>query len=267
MKKSPTASVAIRWSEVVCAALVIIGLAVPAAAAPEPDATDWSRLARPLAGWTIAIDPGHNGGNAADPASQQLVSDGRGSVKPCNAVGTTTDSGFPEHAFTLAVAEQLRQELRILGARVILTRDDDDGVGPCVDVRGRFAEDVDADLMVSLHANGTPDPEAAGYFAIVSDPAISPSQGEPSVELATALLDALAEQGFQPSNQVDGALAYRDDLATLNFARRPAVLLELGEMHNPGEAALMETAAGQQQYADALADGVLAWASDRRPES
>lgn len=254
---------------ILCACALATGLSAPAWAAPGDDASDDPVLQRalrsgqPLTGWRIALDPGHNGGNADDPAAvSHLVSDGRGDLKTCNTTGTATASGYPEHAFTLDVAERLAARLEKLGATVLLTREDDDGVGPCVDVRGRFAEDVDADLMVSIHANGSASPQAHGYFAIVSDPAISPSQGRPSLDLAEDLLAALDEGGFTPSNTVADALQRRSDLATLNFARRPAVMLELGEMRNPDEAAVMETEDGREAYADAIARGILTYASD-----
>ena len=256
------------------AGVLALGLALPVSASttePSDDETSSSlqralRSGRPLLGWRIALDPGHNGGNAADPvAISQRVSDGRGQLKPCNTVGTSTAGGYAEHAFTFDVAERLTEHLERLGATVLLTREDDEGVGPCVDVRGRFAEDVDADLMISIHANGSASTEVEGFFAIVSDPAISASQGGPSLTLADDLIEALTAGGFTPSTAVEDALSTRSDLATLNFARRPAVMLELGEMRNPAEAALMESEEGRQAYADAIAAGILAWTKDNEP--
>lgn len=252
------------------AAVLAVGLALPAVASPDDDPTDEPsthlralHASRPLIGWRIALDPGHNGGNAQDAtAANQLVSDGRDALKPCNTTGTQTASGYAEHEFNLDVAERLADELEDLGATVLLTREDDDGVGPCVDVRGRFAEDVDADLMISIHANGSASTTAEGFFAIVAEPAVSPSQGEPSTDLAADMIEALSEAGFTPSTTIDGALSERSDLATLNFARRPAVMLELGEMRNPEDAALMESEDGRQSYADAIAEGVLAWTDE-----
>lgn len=256
-----------------CATVLAATLAVPAGAvdSPEPEPTltpsKWVRAGAPLDGWVIAIDPGHNGANATDPEASELVSDGRGDLKTCNSGGTETASGYPEHAFAFDVAQRLSARLESLGADVVMTREDDEGVGPCVDVRGRFAEDVDADLMVSLHANGSRDTSISGYFAIVSDPAISPSQGSASRQLAAEFVEALADRDFEPSTAVEDPLVLRDDLATLNFARRPTVLLELGEMRNPGDAAVMQKEAGRQRYAVALASGVLSWASDHQPKA
>lgn len=261
-------SIAARACAILCAATVAVGLAAPAMGDPGDDDSRrvWKRAVRPLSGWTIAIDPGHNGGNSSNlEAISQLVSDGRGEIKDCDTTGTQTNSGYAEHTFNFLVSQRLADRLGLLGAQVLLTREDNEGIGPCVDVRGRFAEDVDADLMISIHGNGTVDESASGFFAIVADPAISPSQGEPSLSLADDLLEALASSGLEPSSIITDGVMYRDDLATLNFARRPTVLLELGEMRNPEDAAFMQTVEGHQQYALAIAAGVQQWTSEREP--
>src|SRR5699024_3998368 len=48
-----------------------------------------------LEGKTIAIDPGHNGGNASHPDEiSRQVPDGRGGTKACNTTGTSTNSDY-----------------------------------------------------------------------------------------------------------------------------------------------------------------------------
>ncbi|MFH5821620.1 N-acetylmuramoyl-L-alanine amidase [Georgenia sp. AZ-5] len=216
-----------------------------------------------LAGLHVVLDPGHNGGNAAAASEVSApVDDGRGARKACNTVGTSTASGYPEHAFTWDVAGRARGLLEAAGARVTLTRQDDTGVGPCVDERGSAAQAHDADLLVSIHADGSDDPTVRGYFAIVSSPPLNDAQGEPSRALAAALLDALGAAGFTPSPTYPGALSERADLGTLNWAERPAVMLELAQMRNPADAVLIESEDGRQRYAEAIAAGVTAWSED-----
>lgn len=272
-----------RLGALVCALGLALTLAAPAHATSgarqataesgeeetaEPTWAHSSKWLRPLMGWRIALDPGHNGGNSAAPGQiNELVSDGRGGTKMCNSVGTSTDDGYPEHAFTFDVSTRLSELLTDLGATVVTTREDDDGTGPCVDIRGRFAEDQDVDLMLSLHANGSEDQSAEGFFAIISDPPLSASQGEPSQDLAQTMVEALTDAGFTSNPAIEDSIAERDDLATLNFSRRPTVLLELGEMRNPDEAVLMSSAQGRQSYAQALADGVLEWSRNNEAGS
>lgn len=248
----------------------------PAAAAdfspyvPFPEGKDpgVSLAEQPLIGARIAVDPGHNGGRTEDPeAANRLVADGRDGRTACGTTGSTSDDGYAEHEFAWEVSEQLAADLETLGASVWMTRTDDDGIGPCVDRRGTFAEDHDVDLMVSIHAASDEDPEAPGFAVVVADPPLSSSQREPSRALAEDLVAALEEGGFTPNEQAaeaEDSIIERSDDATLNFARRPAVLLELGELHNADEAELMRSDEGQQRYVEAVAAGVISWVRDNR---
>lgn len=42
-------------------------------------------------------------------------------------------------------------------------------------------------------------------------------------------------------------------------------MVELGEMRNPADAALMKSDTGQERYAQSLFDGLKAWAEATRP--
>lgn len=265
-----------------CAFVLAIGLAAPVFASPgvgsgadqvDEDGLDlnrYSKWSRPLLDVVVALDPGHNGGNAENrQAIAQRVSDGRGEATACDTVGTRTHSGYAEHELTFDVAEVLSERLEYLGATVLFTRTDDTGVGPCVDLRGRFAEDNDVDLMLSLHASGGRttvfnDGERAGpgFYVTVSDPALSASQADPSRELAEAVVTGLLEGGLPANQDVEEAIAGRDDLASLNFARRPAVRVNLGQMRDRTEAEFMESEEGRAAYAEALAQGVVLWHRD-----
>lgn len=245
----------------------------PAPAVPGgPQAASTSPGDTPLAGLTVALDPGHNGANSTAPRQVGApVPDGRGGSKACNTTGTSTDDGYPEHAFAWDVAARTAASLEALGARVVLTRPDDEGVGPCVDVRGAFAQEAGADVLVSVHANGTQDRSVRGFFVIVADPppvveqdpAAREANAAASHALAGDMVEALVAAGFAPSPLLPDGVSRRADLATLNLAERPAVLLELGEMRNAEEAAVMASDEGRQRYADAIAAGLVFWLAGR----
>ncbi|UZD61008.1 N-acetylmuramoyl-L-alanine amidase [Brevibacterium sp. JSBI002] len=211
-----------------------------------------------LEGKVIAIDPGHNGGNADHPEKiNRQVPDGRGGTKACNTTGTSTNSDYPEADFTWAVAKKLEKSLTDAGAEVVLSRKDNKGVGPCVDERGTFADD--ADLLVSIHANGSESSSVKGFHIIVADPGEDEKTEKKSVDLAKSVGSSMGEE-FTP-NKAYGkdAISRRPDLAGLNNASVPAVIVECGEMRNPSEAKLMESKSGQRRYADALFDGIVDW--------
>jgi len=209
----------------------------------------------------VVVDPGHNGANAAHPEEIARPVDAGGFTKACNTTGTATDDGVTESSINWAVAQLLRDRLRAAGAEVILTRQDDEGVGPCVDQRGRTAADAGADVLVSVHADGAP-ADAAGFHVIHPGlrPGYTDGTVEPSAALAAAVRDALVTGGFRPSTYVgEDGLDQRDDLGTLNLARVPAVMVEAGNLRNRGDAAVLASPEGQARLADALAAGVEAY--------
>ena len=215
----------------------------------------------------MVLDPGHNGGNAAHPARDPAaVPDGRGSTKPCNTTGTATDAGYPEHAFTFDVALRTERALEAAGVRVVLTRPNDTGVGPCVDVRGTAGQRADAAAVVSIHADGAA-ASGSGFHVALSDPPLNPVQAGQAHVLGTALRDALRAAGFHDSTYLgDQGISLRPDLAGLNLATRPAALVECANMRNSAEAAVPEqNAQAPVIHAAVVADGFLQgwWCPDR----
>ena len=106
-------------------------------AIPTPSAAP-ARLPLPLQDKVIALDPGHNGGNAAHPSYINRQVDVITERKACDTIGTQTDAGYPEHAFTFDVAVRLAALLRAQGATVVFSRSNDTGVGPCITERAAF---------------------------------------------------------------------------------------------------------------------------------
>lgn len=250
---------------------VSAGPSAPTPAAPglllrgaQPQEATPPRPARPLAGMVIAIDPGHNGGNAAHPAIvRRVVNAGNGVRKACNSTGTATRAGYPEHAFTFDVARRLAAVLRSRGATVVLTRPSDTGVGPCVNVRAAIANRAHADALISIHADGNPSSRAHGFHVIRSiGMAGGPAATARSLRLALAIRAVFRTQtGMTYSTYIGGgtALSPRRDIGTLNLARMPAVMIEAGNMRQARDAALLRSAAFRQRAARALADGLQAF--------
>ena len=85
----------------------------------------------------------------------------------------------------------------------------------------------------------------------------------PSLALAEAVRDALVEKGYTPSTYAGrNGLNGRRDLGTLNRSAAPAVIVELGNMRNRGDDALLSSAAERQRMAEAVADGFEAWVGE-----
>jgi len=227
----------------------------------SPASPATSPAALPLAGKIIGIDPGHNGGNFTDPgAIARLVWNGT-AWETCDTTGTTTDGGYPEAQFTFDVARYLRADLRRDGARVVMTRAGNDGVGPCVDRRAQIINDARANVAVDIHADGGP---ASGRgFTVLEPVADGPNDTviTASQRLGDDVRQAMLAGPAMPVSDytgVDGIMP-RDDLAGLNLTTVPKVLIECGNMRNATDAGLLVTARFQRQVASALAAAVVAF--------
>jgi N-acetylmuramoyl-L-alanine amidase len=218
-------------------------------AAPRADAG--------VAGMTVALDAGHNAVN--DASINEQVPNGRGGTKACNTSGTAADDGYAEHAFNWAVVGLINGSLNQMGVRTGLTRGDDSSTGPCVDERAARANAMHPDAIVSIHADGGP-PSGSGFHVNYSSPPLNDAQSGGAIQLAHTMRDALVQAGFHPATYIGSDGLYgRDDLAGLNLAQYPAVLVELGNMKNADDAARMESADGRAKYADAVTQGIVSY--------
>jgi len=212
----------------------------------------------PLAGLVIAIDPGHNGGNASHSARiAHRVWIGN-AWKACNTVGTATRGGYPEHRFAFAVALRVKARLEALGATVKLTRPNDRGVGPCIDVRGRFGARVHAALTVSIHADGSS--RSHRGFVVMKPgrvPGYTVDIQARSATLALAMRRGLLAVGLPIANYyARHGIVSRTDLGTLNLSDVPVVMVELGNMKNATDGARMTSPSGRDRYAAGLVAGI-----------
>jgi N-acetylmuramoyl-L-alanine amidase len=213
------------------------------------------RASAGVAGKAVFLDAGH-GYNSS--LSQQ-VPNGRGGMKDCNTSGAATNDGYPEHTFNWAVVGMIQGALDQMGVRTQLSRGDDSSAGPCIDARAAAANAMHPDAIVSIHADGGP-PSGRGFHVNYSSPPLNAAQSGPALQLAHAIRDALVAAGYPPSTYVGSDGLYgRADLAGLNFAEYPAVLVELGNMRNADDAAQMESPDGRARYAAAVTNGIAAF--------
>jgi N-acetylmuramoyl-L-alanine amidase len=241
---------ALRYAAAVPA---IVGLSPLATALVAPG----TAAASSVAGRIVFLDPGHNGAN--DASINRQVPTGRGGTKECQTSGTTTDGGYPEHTFNWEVVLLVREALTQLGIRTAMSRGNDDALGPCVDQRAAMANALNPDAVVSIHADGGP-PSGRGFHVNYSSPPLNGAQSGPAVQFAQVMRDQLVASGLQTSTYRGNEGLYgRSDLAGLNLATAPSILIECGNMKNADEAAQMQTAQGRAAYANAVARGVNAY--------
>jgi len=247
--------------------------AVPPSSLPSPSPASTRPASQPastpsgtpLAGKLVGIDPGHNGLNYTDPAFlDQQIWNGR-ERENCNTTGTQTASGYSEAQFNFNVATYLAADLRRDGARAVLTRPDNHGIGPCVNRRAAIIDAAHADVAIDIHADGGP---SWGRGFTVLEPVADGINNKiitPSVLFGSYVHSAfLAGTPLRPSDYYGrNGYIFRNNLAGLNLTTVPEVLIECGNMPNRADAALLTSPTVQQKIARALEAAIIRFLTSR----
>jgi N-acetylmuramoyl-L-alanine amidase len=213
----------------------------------------------------IIIDPGHGG---RDPG----------------AIGTTTLNGKTTRAvekdIVLGVSKQLKKLLdrAYPDKRVFMTRDDD--TYPSLEDRVAIANSVpllenEAIIYISIHANYVFSKNIRGYEVWYLSPDYRRNVLDRSKypdDIGPLLNDMLQEEyttesvmmarsilrGFQETlgSSMPSRGIKAEEWFVVRNSRMPAVLVELGFVSNPEDAALMTSEAGLRKLTDALYKGI-----------
>jgi N-acetylmuramoyl-L-alanine amidase len=210
---------------------------------------------------TIVIDPGHGGDDT----------------------GARGQKGTLEKDVTLGIARRLRAALEArIGARVLLTRDDDRTVG--LDERAALANNNKADLFVSIHANSSVHAATTGaevFFLSVEREMQAVASDATAITMpvfgggtrvidvtpwdlaqlrhinASAALGALVEGQLRSVVPMSPRAIQQGPFRVLVGANMPAVLVEAGYLSNPAQEAQLAGADFQGRVARALADAIV----------
>jgi N-acetylmuramoyl-L-alanine amidase len=160
-----------------------------------------------------------------------------------------------EPVATLAVALKAKQLLERAGANVLLTRSDTAPVD--LNARTQFAEQHDADVLVSVHANALPD--GVNPF---TNSGTSVYYFHPRSVLLARELDRALVAEFGVRNLGIG----RGDYALVRPTWMPAALTEGLFMMLPEQEEMLAGEEGQWRYARGVARGIEAFLRARARE-
>lgn len=200
----------------------------------------------------ILIDPGHQ---KEPDYSRENAAPGLNSKVYKVSTGTRgVSSEVWEYELVLEVAFKLESALKDLDYQVALTRDRHD-VHITNKERGEMAEELGADILVSLHADGSSITSAQGVSVL--SPAsnvsfIDEDRADISKTLSTLIVDELAKSTGARNRGVH----FRNNLSILNWSAVPSSLVEIGFMTNPEEDEKMQTEAYQEKIAQGIANGI-----------
>jgi len=212
---------------------------------------------------TVVIDPGHGG----------------------DELGAQGPRGTLEKEITLAVSRRLRTLIESrLGLRVFLTREDDRTVAH--DDRSAFANNHQADVFLSIHANAAVRPLIKGaevyYLSVERADAEARKRADdaattlPALGGGTRTIDLILwetaqarflEQSSQLAGFIEDGLRARVGMSpravqqapfrVLVGANMPAALVEIGYLSNPEQEQQLTSAAYQERIAESLLDALV----------
>ncbi|MCD8019540.1 MAG: N-acetylmuramoyl-L-alanine amidase [Clostridiales bacterium] len=163
-----------------------------------------------------------------------------------------TGNGYREKTLNLAIVKAAKtyfdDDSRF---KVYYTRTSD--TYPSLSDRYNLANNVDADLFISVHINSASSSSATGTEVLYNSSRNSTTKknGITSKKLATAILKSVvATTGF-----TNRGLKNRTDLAVLNHTTMPASLIEYGFISNSTEARKMN--ANTTRYGKELYEGIV----------
>jgi N-acetylmuramoyl-L-alanine amidase len=182
-----------------------------------------------LLGKRIVVDPGHGG-------------EDRGTVY----VGDPDDpdSEITEADLCWDLASRLEGRLTALGVRTWLTRGPHNGRSD--EDRAALANEVGADLVISIHVDGFTSPRANGLAAYFY------GAGESSSTIGERLADLVQRELVARTGLTNGRI-HAKTWALLRMTRMPAVRVELGYLTSP----LDRTRLTDPLFRDTVAEGLL----------
>jgi N-acetylmuramoyl-L-alanine amidase len=196
-----------------------------------PQQQEIAVLARQVGQRIIVIDPGHGGFDG----------------------GAKGVSGVTEEEVVLAIGRHLAEHLRQVGAKVFLTRDSDEELAEDkvedLDARCQLAEEVGADIFISIHANSFPSPYEFGAQTFYTDNHLASEQL--AVAIQNVLVEGIDVLGYNYRE------AMQADYYILRQVTRPAVLIEVGFLSNPREELLLNQPVYQQKLAWCIFVGIV----------
>lgn len=218
---------------------ILVGLMIFIFTYELPAARTWTYWTLPLSGKTIAIDAGHGGPDG----------------------GAVSKNGIVEKDVTLAISHYLRDYLQQAGAIVVMTREDDrDLASPetkglskrkteDLHTRADLIESSNADSLISIHLNSIGSSRWRGAQTFYH-----------SLHPGSKVLAEIIQHHFRQNlGNTTRSAAAEDTVFLIKSINIPSVLVEVGFLSNPEEAALLADSQYQQKIAISMYESILSF--------
>ena len=205
-------------------------------------------------GKIIVVDAGHG---ISGVSRQEAIAPGSSQTKSAFVSGTR-GANQTEEELNLAIALILQKTLEEKGALVHMTRTDHTTDKSNID-RAVFGNELNADISVKIHADGSNNPDARGVSMLV--PGNQHVNGD--VVAASRRAGELVLEGIvAQTGAANRGISVRNDMTGFNWSEVPVILAEVGFMTNPAEDALLETDEYRKKIVSGIVDGLEKYFSE-----
>jgi N-acetylmuramoyl-L-alanine amidase len=175
-----------------------------------------------VSSFKVVIDPGHGG----------------------HDVGATGASGQYEKDFTLSLSKKVKELLeQETDIEVFMTRADDTHISQESRYRPKYANEINADVFVSIHGNTFADSNVTGTETFYYH------------KYSKSFAEIIHHHLIQATGFKDRGVK-KEEFFVLKDTDMPAVLLEIGYLTNPQDESEMLTDSFQNRVAQAIVDGI-----------
>ncbi len=208
----------------------------------------WNHVQRPV----VVIDAGHGGVDG----------------------GAESADGVIEKDINLEIAVKLKEALEAADIRVIMTREDENGLYGAsqegtirtlktrdMHERKRIIDEASADLTISIHLNSfTQDPSVKGaqvFYPSAGDDGVSGKSREAAQAIQAELNETI--NGEKSRTEMG-----KDDVFLFQNVTSPIVIAECGFLSNPEEKEKLNTKSWQKRIAETLGIGVCKFLENQK---
>ena len=156
-------------------------------------------------------------------------------------------SNVDEKDLNLQIALKLKSALEEEGYEVMMTRSDDTYL--TLTERAEFANEVEADLFISIHQNSYIDDSTVSGIEVYYNESTKTESDE-------VLAQFIQTELVETTGARDRGIRAYDELVVTRKTEMPACLVELGYMTNKSELSLLQSDAYQYKLVTGMVNGI-----------
>lgn len=203
-----------------------------------------------LFGKIICIDPGH--GKFSKNFKEKIAPNSN--ITKAAFVSGAMGTKFSEAEINLMISKKLEIKLMSYGAKVIVTRDNENATMSNIR-RAQFANENNANMAIRLHADGSDNKSIRGMSMLI--PGNKFIEDKDLLDKSKKLGELVLKHTVNETKAKNRGVVVRNDMTGFNWSEVPVILFEMGFMSNAEDESLLGSSEYQEKIVDGIINGIL----------